>query len=252
MSKKPYNTTDLVPQIAFEKHVYHRDMFAHYLRWSHILKVAKTDGTICDFGCGKASLLEVLYRNRFPQKKYTGIDIRNVVSKHLKELPWAEIIQDDIINPELGNFDGINADIVTSFEVIEHVGKQNVYKFLKNFKSCGHENSTYYLSTPNYDENVGAAGNHTFDSGDGRGKAVQEFSNNELEKYIVNAGFVIEKAYGTFASIRDYKHLMNEWQTEMFNILSEYYDTNLLSVMMAPMFPKQARNCLWVLKQDIL
>ena len=29
--------------------------------------------------------------------------------------------------------------------------------------------ATYYLSTPNYDPSVGAAGNHTYDSGDGRG-----------------------------------------------------------------------------------
>lgn len=47
--------------------------------------------------------------------------------------------------------------------------------------------------------------------------------------------------------MRDYKPYMNEWQTKMFEGLSEYYDTNLIAVMMAPFFPEHARNTLWVL-----
>ena len=40
---KVYNTTDLRPDQAFECHVFHRDQFAHYLRWTHVLKEAKID-----------------------------------------------------------------------------------------------------------------------------------------------------------------------------------------------------------------
>ena len=61
---KAYNTTDLRPDQAFERHVFHRDQFAHYLRWTHILKEAKIGESIVDFGCGAANLLEVLYRNK--------------------------------------------------------------------------------------------------------------------------------------------------------------------------------------------
>jgi hypothetical protein len=71
---KKYNTTDLDPETTFERHVFHRDQFAHYLRWTHILKVAKIGEKIVDFGCGKGNLLEVLYRNRFKSgKELTGI-----------------------------------------------------------------------------------------------------------------------------------------------------------------------------------
>lgn len=73
---KVYNTTDLRPDQAFERHVFHRDQFAHYLRWTHILKEAKIGESIVDFGCGAANLLEVLYRNKYKQKEYIGIDIR--------------------------------------------------------------------------------------------------------------------------------------------------------------------------------
>lgn len=42
---------------------------------------------------------------------------------------------------------------------------------------------------------------------------------------------------------------MNEWQKEMFEGLRGYYDANLISNIMAPFFPEQSRNTLWVLKR---
>lgn len=249
---KKYNTTDLDPQTTFERHVFHRDQFAHYLRWTHILKEANEGDTIVDFGSGKGALLEVLYRNRTRCKSYTGIDIRSktieAASKKYEMVEWAKFYADDLIYPKL-NYDEFQADRVCSFEVAEHVGKNNIQTFLANFKRCGHSDAVYYLSTPNFDSQVGAAGNHTYDSGDGRGVAVQEFEHEELAAEIRSAGFEIVKKFGTFASIKDYKHLMNDWQTSMFNALKEYYDVNLISNIMAPMFPENSRNTMWILKQ---
>lgn len=252
MAIKNYNTTDLDPQTTFERHVYHRDQFAHYLRWTHVLKEAKIGDTLVDFGCGKGNLLEVLYRNRYKCKEYIGIDIRKQTILHAREkfanVEWASFFEDDLIYNSL-NYSVFLADKVCSFEVAEHVGKQNIQTFLKNFMLCGKINATYYLSTPNFDARVGAAGNHTYNSGDGRGVAVQEFEHDELANEILKAGFIIHKKYGTFASMRDYKDHMNDWQRQMFESLKEYYDTNLISVIMAPMFPEQSRNTLWVLKR---
>ncbi len=244
---KKYNTTDLSPDSAFERHVFHRDQFAHFLRWSHILNEAKIGETIVDFGCGQANLLEVLYRNRFKCKKYVGIDIRKQTIDTAKQkfsmVDWAEFYAQDLIFPTI-DLD-FKADKVCSFEVAEHVSKHNIDAFLQNFKKCGKESAIYYLSTPNNDGTC--ASNHTYDGGDGRGVVCQEFEYNELKSYIEKY-FVIEKTYGTFASIKDYKHLLNEWQTKMFDALKDYYDTNLLSVIMAPFFPEQSRNIMWVLK----
>jgi cyclopropane fatty-acyl-phospholipid synthase-like methyltransferase len=252
MEKKHYNTTDLDPVTTFERHVFHRDQFAHYLRWTHILKETKIGETVVDFGSGKGNLLEVFYRNKFKCKKYTGIDIRKQTIKLAQEkfsmVPWAEFIVDDLVKPKT-DFTKFKADKVCSFEVAEHVGKQNIQKFLKNFKACGKQTALYYLSTLNFDEKVGAAGNHTYDSGDDRGVAVQEFGHKELEKEILKAGFTVHKKFGTFASSRDYKPLMNDWQKKMFNALKEYYDSNLISNIMAPMFPEHSRNTIWILKQ---
>ena len=251
LDKKNYNTTDLNPQTTFERHVFHRDQFAHYLRWTHILKEAKIGETIVDFGCGNGNLLEVLYRNKFKQASYVGIDIREKTIEQANEkfakVDWAEFHAADLVKQDFP-FSTLEADKVCSFEVLEHVGKQNARKFLENFKACGKEEALYYISTPNYDAHVGAAGNHTYDSGDGRGVAVQEFSHEELIE-LFEEQFDIVRKFGTFASIRDYKPLMNDWQTKMFEALKEYYDSNLLSNLMAPLFPAQSRNTLWVLKR---
>lgn len=252
-SKKVYNTTDLDPQTTFERHVFHRDQFAHYLRWTHILKVSKIGDKLVDFGCGSGNLLEVLYRNRFKCEQYTGLDIRSQTIAQAKgkfsKVDWANFICEDLITKENGtNLSSLQGDKVCSFEVIEHVGKQNADIFLQNFRECGNTGATYYLSTPNFDEKVGAAGNHTYDSGDGRGVDVQEFGHEELKELLLKY-FDIVEYFGTFASERDYKPFMNEWQVEMFNALKEYYDSNLISNIMAPMSPAQSRNTLWVLKR---
>ena len=42
---------------------------------------------------------------------------------------------------------------------------------------------------------------------------------------------------------------MTDNEREMFDRLNEYYDSNLVSNIMAPLFPKYSRNCLWVLKK---
>jgi len=244
---KNYNTTQLSPDQTFDRHIFHRDQFAHYLRWTHILKEVKIGEKIVDFGCGTGNLLEVLYRNRFKQAFYVGIDIKNVAKNHLKKIEWAEFITQDLVNPTI-DLSIFNADKVCSFEVIEHIGKQNINIFFNNLKLCGSADATYYISTPNYNEKVGAAGNHTFDSGDGRGVDIQEFTYEELEYNILDNGFEVINSFGTFASIRDYKPILNDWQQKMFDHLTQYYDSNLVSNIMAPFFPKQSRNTLWVLK----
>ena len=250
LDKSKYNTTDLDPEKSFERHVFHRDQFAHYLRWSKVLKDSRIGETTVDFGCGNGNLLEVLYRNRFKQKRYVGIDIRDKFKPTLKKVPWADFIVEDLIRPQNGtDFSSFQADRVVSFEVAEHIGRQNVPIFLENFKACGNEDATYYLSTPNYDMLVGAAGNHTYDSGDGRGIAPHELFHNDLAQKIDEAGLEVVQKYGTFASVKDYKYKMTPGQREVFDAMHEYWDANIISNLFAPLFPKESRNCLWILKR---
>ena len=240
-----YNKTQLTPQQEFERHIYHRDQFAHYLRWTHILKIAKVGQTILDFGCGSGEMLEVFYRNRFRPKKYVGLDIRTSQIEKNKEkfakLDFATFQQADLCKEmDLGE----SFDIITCFEVIEHIGHANAPAFLENiWYHCG-DDTRVYLSTPNYDPKVGAAENHLL----GPDKEVGEWDHFELQEQLEKF-FVVEKKYGTFASMRDYKDDLTEWQVPMFEALKEYYDVNLISNIMAPLMDaSKARNCLWVLR----
>ncbi len=103
--------------------------------------------TIVDFGCGKGNLLEVLYRNRFRCKKFIGIDIRKQTIDKANEkyniVDWAEFLCMDLVKEDLV-FQNFQADKVCSFEVAEHVGRQNIDLFLQNFKACGNSTATYY------------------------------------------------------------------------------------------------------------
>lgn len=242
-----YNKTQLNPDVTFERHVFHRDQFAHFLRWSHVLKRAKIGQKVLDFGCGSGNLAEVFYRNRYKLDSYIGLDISdgfiNKAKKKFEKVEWVKFFKHDLVQDELDY--GNDFDIITSFEVVEHIGKNNIDKFLINLKKHCNENTIVMISTPNYDEGVGAAKNHTYDSGNG--VEVQEFEHNEL-KHILKNHFVIQEKYGTFASQKDYKNELNEWQKNMFDELSKYYDSNLISNIMAPMFPEKARNCIWILK----
>lgn len=237
-----YNKTQLTPKNEFAKHIYHRDQFAHYFRWTHVLKNAKIGQKILDMGCGSGEMIEVFYRNRYRPEKFVGIDIRDKVPEKLKNLDFVEILVKDLCKP----FDlNEKFDIITSFEVVEHIGHENLDAYLQNMVKHCKLGTRIYLSTPNYDPSVGAAKNHIING------EIGEWDHFELaerlEKY-----FNIKYRFGTFASQKDYKLELTGWKLEAFNELNKYYDTNLLSNLMAPMIDaSKARNCLWVMEYEI-
>jgi 2-polyprenyl-3-methyl-5-hydroxy-6-metoxy-1,4-benzoquinol methylase len=251
MAGSKYNKTQLDPAHFFELHYFHRDLFAHFFRWSHILKVCtKLRGKckVLDFGCADGQLCEVLYRNRCAPEKYVGMDIRQQslekVKAKLKDLPWVEFVKADLVEDDASALlGGETFDVVVCFEVLEHVGKQNVPKLLANMKECGSADATYYISTPNYDPNVGAADNHTVNG------EIYELAHEETARLLYDAGFDVVAKYGTFASQKDIEPLMTDEQRKLFFAAKEYYDSNILSNMFAFMFPEQARNCMWVCKR---
>ena len=240
------NTTQLHPFEGIARNIVHRDLMSHVFRWTYVLHLARIGMNILDAGCGTGNMLELFYRNRYKCNKYLGLEYKITTVKKAQEkfskVPWAEFQQADHCNPDLPVYEG-NWDIIACFEVLEHIGKENTGTFLSNILNHMNDKSTLLISTPNYDEKVGAAQNHIQDG------VVQEWDHFEL-KAMLEQYFHIKKIYGTFASQTHYKAwVMDSPYKEFYEKVHEYYDSNMISVIMAPVIPPEmARNCMWVLQ----
>jgi 2-polyprenyl-3-methyl-5-hydroxy-6-metoxy-1,4-benzoquinol methylase len=231
----------------------HRDYLAHCLRYSHVAKYlgegrrCKT-AHILDVGCGREAPLARLLRSMMLTSmtgSYTGVDFGPV------DWPWpntspekarVRFIQnadfekariEPIFNQEKTT-NGPEYDLITCFEVLEHVEGFHAFKMLRRIKTLLSPDGVAFLSTPCYSAKVGAAKNH-----------VNEMSFQAFQALLSAAGLVINNVHGTFASQRDCKSQMTSAEADVFKSLSAYYDSSVLACLFAPLYPGLARNCLW-------
>lgn len=234
------NKTDLQIHKAAERGVLHRDYLAHCLRWSHISKYATKmnkdpDFNILDVGCGKEfPLLRTLYVNKIKPKYYLGSDIRSIDLNDLYEVMTPNFEHEFQQHNFIENVPACKYgkwSLISFLEVIEHVSKESGIKILKNIKNVMDSETVLFISTPCF--NGKAAANHVY-----------EWEYEEL-KYQLEEDFKIEAHYGTFASQRDIEDKLTESEKEVYFKLKEYYDSNFISVLMAPLYPQYSRNAIW-------
>jgi hypothetical protein len=228
----------------------HRDYIAHCLRWTHVCKyLARSQryktAKIVDVGCGRElPLAKTLYSSRYIPERYVGVEYGPIEEEAIATLSKTDKFPGEYhVDTDICTFgrDG-EFNIVTCFEVFEHVEPAHGVRLLKKLKSLLDDNpeSTIFLSTPCYDEKTGAADNH-----------VNETTYEALGSIIESLGFEIKDVYGTFASIKDYKDLLvADGLDAIFAKFREYYDTNYLATIFAPLYPSASRNCLWVLGKN--
>jgi 2-polyprenyl-3-methyl-5-hydroxy-6-metoxy-1,4-benzoquinol methylase len=277
---KRIDTTYLDVEHAASRGLLHRDYIAHTMRWTHIVKrclVHNRKGvalSILDVGCGKRlPLAKMLYSNRIKMDSYVGIDI----SKANKWKPQDELVWNsfpltifmgtdftqavnkecdntftvtpgdkdwvwDLTEPKRTNFR--TPDIITCFEVIEHVEADKMIDILKNILLLAEPETNIFISTPCFDQKTVAA-NH-----------VNEITYEALGWIIEKLGFKIVARYGTFASqkpiLEAIEKLTQPFKSVyrgLYNELNMYYDSNYLSCIFAPMFPEASRNVIWELKK---
>ena len=125
-------------------------------------------------------------------------------------------------------------NVSVCLEVLEHVEPTKAIAILDKLADVVVQGGTCYFSTPCYDEKVGAAKNH-----------VNEMTYEAFGALLEAKGFQIIDHYGTFASQKDYKHELDGNTKYLYTKLSEYYDTNYLATIFAPLYPSMARNVLW-------
>jgi len=237
---KAIDNTHLSLDVAEERGFIHRDYIAHALRWTHVIKYLNaksryTTAQILDIGCGKeVPLAKTMYSSRMIVKDYLGVDVNKLTVPdmfHTGKFP-IRLISGDITELDLPK----DRNIITCFEIIEHIEPEHVHRVLNKIKEVMTLDGIAFISTPVF--NGKAAANH-----------VNEMTYETVGKMLEDHGFEIENRYGTFASITDYKDQLKNWDLELaFDALREYYDVNFLAVIFAPLFPRHSRNVIWRVK----
>lgn len=249
--KKKIDNTYLSLALATQRGFVHRDYAAHYFRWSSVLRILGTKPhDLLDVGCGReAPLAAMLYSNRRTFVKYVGVDHGPIdpVIDFPGEYKPTFIPHTDFMDLLDAQFDGLftdgHPDVITCFEVLEHVEPDHAFRMLRRMREVLRYGGRVMLSTPCYDSKVGPADNH-----------VNELSYHTLGQMIESAGFRVADNWGTFASQSDYKKaLIERFGTvgvDMFNRLGDAFDSSVISNVFATFWPELSRNVFWVLRRD--
>lgn len=214
----------------------HRDYASHFFRWGFAARMIKGGAKVLDIGCGTdQALVRILcYKPSGLPKKLIGVDYARVTPKfnpawfELKSAfdfttRWKELKKD-------GPF-----DVITCFEVIEHMQKAHGAKMLKGcYELLTPKTGRLMLSTPVYDKKTGMAQNH-----------IHEYGVDELQKSITKAGLYVEKRFGTFQTVLQAKQTQPEHR-RTWEALRSYYSDDVLACFLAPLYPELARNNFWL------
>lgn len=271
---KSIDNTHLSIDTAEERILIHRDYISHCVRWSHVIKFLLQQHKykncrVLDIGCGvDAPLARMMLSNRIAPLEYIGLDYNHSSKFNLEmfantrfkpttfgSVDFAadhNVWFDNAASGELCmNIKGDNGtdyfaipNLITCFEVLEHIEPEHVIRVLMRVKYIMEKTKefhgytpTFFMSTPNWNV-TDTADNH-----------VNEMKNEALGWLLEELGFAIVEQFGTFASKRDYAHLLHSrFGTEVFSVyerLNDYFDSNLAAILFAPLFPREARNCFW-------
>lgn len=260
---KSIDNTHLSIDTAEERGFIHRDYIAHCFRWSHVVKYLMQkkryqDAVIVDIGCGKElPLAKLLYSNKMTGGTYIGVDINKLETKfnfgkmadNIKlygQTDFCNLNFGEPTKPEgctdWGRHVKQQPNVITCFEVLEHVEPEHTVRILKKIREVITDDGVAFISTPCF--NGKAAGNH-----------VNEITFEALGTLILELGFDIERVHGTFASQRDLEPELESYLEDssfsyIYNGLLRYYDSNVISTFLAPLFPASSRNALWVLRKS--
>jgi SAM-dependent methyltransferase len=250
---KEIDNTHLSIDQAEARGFLHRDYIAHCLRWTHVVKYMSASRRykslkILDVGCGReVPLAKLMYSSRLipvPEEGgcYVGVDYNALtIPEMLRSGKFPlRLIQNCVFPDQFTPSEKIpdKYDVIICFEVAEHVEPEGTLKLLRGIHDHLTEEGVAFISTPCYNAETGAAGNH-----------VNEMSYQAFGAMLEYTGLDIVDSHGTFASMKDYKPYMTPSQRDVFNQLQEYYDSNYLATIFAPLFPAYSRNCLWKVRR---
>ncbi len=219
----------------------HRDYAAHFFRWGWVRRALATqrydEGRVLDVGCGtEIPLARVfqIYPASIP-KLYVGVDL-NKVKSPLHGCKWVKLYEEFNFVDDWEQIlvdQGPSFTTAVCFEVVEHVNLKDGAKLLKGIFELLKPGGQMFLSTPVFDGFK--AVNH-----------VHERTIPEMRAQIEKAGFKVVNRYGTFINQRDLKKVAKPDELAVLERINGYYGTDVTAIFLAPLYPDQARNNLWV------
>lgn len=240
---RDYDKTQL--REAGHGHGLGRDYSAHFFRWSFARRFIKTTDNVLEVGCGQDKPLSKLLAGGAAASvnSYVGVDLNKLKPSNAQRYKfhgefnfverYEELLKD---RPE-------GFDVMVHLEVIEHINVELGIKFLAACFASLKPGGVMLMSTPCYDGKRHAA-NH-----------IHEYTVPELQGYVEDAGFVVEKRFGTFMDIKHIgKDLLEDKEltaavNKVSKELSAYYDNDAISCLFAPLYPDHARNNLWICRR---
>lgn len=213
----------------------HRDYAAHWFRWTWAGRFVNSSVEVLDVGMGPdVSMVSVLTmpRSSVP-KRYVGVDLnrqpRSVPSRQWAELHWEfDFLERSV---ELGQF-----DLVTCFEMIEHVYRPDGLRLLRALRDCLKPDGTLLLSTPVFNGKAAAAHLH-------------EWEIDELREAIEGTGLRVEQRFGTFASANDIKRVATPEELKLIEQLAKFHSGETMACFLAPKYPDASRNNVWKIRK---
>jgi 2-polyprenyl-3-methyl-5-hydroxy-6-metoxy-1,4-benzoquinol methylase len=239
---RDYDTTQL--HMAGHGKCLHRDFSAHFFRWSFARRFIKATDNVLEIGCGEDKPLSKILTGGATNhvNHYTGVDLNKLKPSGSQRLEFLGEFNFVERYPELLAKRPEGFDIVVHFEVFEHMAMEHGIEMMKACYEALKPGGVMLMSTPCYD-GVRHAKNH-----------IHEYYVPELQTVIENAGFTVEKRYGTFMDIKHIGKAETDRASqaaiaEVSKALAQYFDSDAISNIFGCLYPDHARNNLWVCRK---
>lgn len=230
-----------------------RDYAAHFFRWAWVTRQIEPNQTLLDVGCGQETPIVYVLMKRIGDQPlhYVGVDLNPIPNPPgfrwctvIDQFSFVDQYQDlgtefkargNVLNTK-GIFKPGYFDLATNLEVIEHMQPADGKVLLEGIRHWVKPDGYLYLSTPVFDGK--AAVNHC-----------HEYTIPELQKLVESTGWEVEKRWGTFANINAIRKVARSDELEVMDRIGLYYNPEVQSILLAPLYPDHSRNNLWVLRR---
>ena len=229
-----------------------RDYIAHAFRYGWPMNVVReyigAGATILEMGCGseipffRALTCDHSAVKYYKPKCFVAADL-NRIKYHPQVTGCRSIILGEcniVDNPEKIPSDVDPFDLIVSFEVIEHMGKNDGETFLDSMFRFARRGRTegrclLAVSTPVNDGFI--ARNHVY-----------EWRRSELRRAFEKRGGKVIGEYGMFSNLRPLMRALSPEERAVWNSMADFHNPHTLSCVFSVPHPEVARNIAWLVE----